>query len=79
MAPGRAAALGARFKDIAGFTGRHFGTDEPEPDTNVDIPADLQDLDIDINQSQPIALQRLSVNPFNLLLNIVALVALVAQ
>mmetsp|Transcript_13222 Transcript_13222/g.20805 ORF Transcript_13222/g.20805 Transcript_13222/m.20805 type:complete len:192 (+) Transcript_13222:1312-1887(+) len=53
--------------------------DEPKPDTNIDIPADLQDLDIDINPSLPIALQRLSVNPFNLLLNLVALVALVAQ
>eukprot|EP00961_Rhodomonas_salina_P008244 111903-Rhodomonas_salina.5 len=79
MAPCRAAALGACFRDIAGFAGHHFGMDEPEPDTNIDIPADLQDLDIDINQSLPIALQRLSVNPFNLLLNLVALVALVAQ
>eukprot|EP00961_Rhodomonas_salina_P285944 3863902-Rhodomonas_salina.1 len=54
MAPGRAAALGARFRDIAGFAGRHFGMNEPEPGANIFIPADLQDLNIDIDQPPPI-------------------------
>eukprot|EP00961_Rhodomonas_salina_P043487 584660-Rhodomonas_salina.2 len=79
MTPGRAAALGARFRDISGFAGRHFGMNKPEPDTSIDIPADLQDLDINIDTPQPIALQRLSVNPFDLLLNLAAVFALAAQ
>eukprot|EP00961_Rhodomonas_salina_P096618 1299739-Rhodomonas_salina.2 len=79
MAPGRAAALRARFRDITGFAGRHFGMDEPKPDNAIDIPADLQDLDINIDLPQPVALQRLSVNTFNLLLNLTAVFALAAQ